>query len=48
MPTQKHNNTCFGTLYILQKQDLNQLCVMKSMVTYFILQVHTKTGVSHS
>ena len=28
--------------------NLHQLCVTKSRVTYFILQAHTGTGVSHS
>ena len=50
MLTQK-NNTYFGAyLYAVGTQHGNmlQLSVTTSRVTYFILRVHTGTGVSHS
>ena len=49
--TQKNCNTCFGAyLYSTGTQhgNLQKLSVMMSRMTYFILQAHTGTGVSHS
>ena len=46
-----HNNTQSGAdLYSVGTQhgNLHQLSVTTSRVTYFILQAHTGTGVSHS
>ena len=51
MPTQKHNNVCFGA-YLhsvgIQHGNLYQLSVMASRVTYLIVEAHTRTGVSCS
>ena len=51
MPTQKSNNVCFAAyLYFAgtRHENLHQLSVTMSRVTYSILRAHTGTGVSHS
>ena len=50
MPTQKHNNACFGAFLFSGNPygNLNQLCITPSMVTYFIPWAGTGTDVSHS
>ena len=51
MQTRENNSTCLGAyLYSAGTQhgNLRQLSVTTSKVIYFILPVHTGTGVSHS
>ena len=51
MPTKKHNNTSFEAYLAsagTQHENLHQLFVTTSRVSYFIVWVHVETAFSHT